>query len=126
MDAQGRLGHTDEEFSTNQTMDMAAPNLIENEVPGPSDPVTISVADGSGETVDQDLTIDQSTHIFSQSGGYFADAGAWQTAFEALTDPTIMVEIDGNRTINVSLGPRLTVGAPLRHGLALLIRLIQP
>ena len=110
VDAQGRLGRADEEVYPNLSMDSAAPNYIENLVNGPSDLVTIDVANGVGEAVGPDLTIDNSARIFSQSGLYFADDVAFQAALEALTDPTITVEIDGANQVTVNLALGIVAG----------------
>lgn len=113
-DAQGRLGRADEELFSNLSMDQAAPNFIETVLNGLSALVLVTVDDDPGNTIDPDLTIDNSARLFSQSGLFFANAAAFQTAIEALTDPTIVVEIDGLHQVNVNLGlgmvPADTIG----------------
>ncbi|MEO1638493.1 MAG: phage tail sheath C-terminal domain-containing protein [Pseudomonadota bacterium] len=110
VDAQGRLGRADEETYSNLTMDQAAPNFIENLVNGTSDLVTVTVHDDPAEPVAEDLGADNSMRIFSQSAIYFANDAAFQAAIEAIASPTIMVEVNGNRTVNVPLALGITNG----------------
>lgn len=104
LDAQGRLGRVEEEVWSNLSMDQAAPNFIENVVNGNSGLVTVTVNDEAGEPVEPDLNIDNAARVFSQSGHYYPDAATFQTAMDALVNPTILVEINGAQTLNVILG----------------------
>ncbi len=112
IDAQGRLGRVAEERYPSLTMDRNAPNYIEIQVNGVSKLVTAIVDDDPGGTVTPPLNVDNSATLFSQSGIYFADADAFLTAFAALTDPTIMVEIDGSGLAIANLGPAIVAGDP--------------
>lgn len=112
IDAQGRLGRADAESYVSLTMDRQAPNYIETHVNGLSNLVIATVDDAAGGTVAPALNIDNSATLFSQSGIYFADDDAFLTAFAALTDPTIMVEIDGSGLATANLGPAVVAGDP--------------
>ncbi|WP_176754650.1 phage tail sheath family protein [Nitrosospira sp. Nl5] len=103
VDTQGRLGREDEEIFSNLSMDPASSNYIENVVNGASALVSIEV-----ETATVLPIPNVNNDAFSQSGIYFDDENAFLTTVYALTDPTIVVEIDGVHQANVNLGLGIT------------------
>jgi hypothetical protein len=104
-DDQDRIGQAENERFTGLSMDPQAPNFVHRAVNGVSRLVTATAVNAA-----EILTQDNSARLYSQSGIYFPNAAAIETALGNLgADRQITVEVNGRESVAVNLQQPLTM-----------------